>query len=570
MGVGEAYAAMADDIDAIEYNPAGLGLMRWPQLRLWGSWHYVGLNILRNNVAYAHPIPLVGTVAASFTYVSYGLNGVQPILDDKGNYLGKFTPRDTIYTFGWGRHIVHGLHLGWQLKYYEQMIKLKPADAAAAETIMLLGHSHISKAWLGDYGILWKAPVVGFRLAAGIQSTGESVDSYLPPDRPYLGFAYPLGGQFFQRNPMTFSYQLSWPTGSGRVSALGWEFSVARQISFRVGYNLPLGYGYSLKGNRRALEGLRLGFGLGDEYFKLDYAYSYHQQLGNSHFLSTTITFGSDRKEPEEVKEEPEAIGAYIQPGSSPFNLAAKEGNRRVLLSWQPAYAPNVQGFNVYRRMPDGQRKKIVKAPIRKNRCALRGLKNNKEYQFAVSIVFNDFEETFTSFVTATPFSILDKETAGKKFAELVPQEFRVEERGGKLVLRWKNAKDKRITGTYILWKTKAEEDFRRLTAKPIKGRVMALPGKKEKGGKGLISGAYYFIAQNSDGGEGEAEKVSRPSLEVMVKFVAPKDRAAAGTDETATGGTGETASEESEEGEKDKPADEVKDDLDEESTDEI
>ncbi len=529
IGIGEAYTAIADDIGALDYNPAGLGTMRWPQLRFWSGWEYVGLNIIRANCAYAHPIPYIGTLATSFTYMAYGTGGVQYILDASGNYYGKFTPRDTLYTFAWGRHIIYGLHLGMQGKYYEQVIKLKPEDAAAAEAMEQAGYEpgeHLSKAMLGDYGFLWVVPKVGLRVATSFQNTGESVDHYLPPDRVRFGIAYPIAGKFFESNPMTFVYEHNWLVGSGRVSCGGVEWNIARQIAFRVGYNMPVGYGYTKKGTRRALEGLRCGFGLGDEYFTLDYAYKYHEHLGSSHYLSSTITFGSDKVKPKKIEEKPEAVGPYIQPGSSPFNLTEKSGNRRVLLKWEPAYADNVQGFNIYRRKADGQRVKIVKAPIKKNRCVLRGLKNGKEYQFAVSIVFNDFEETFTPFISTTPFSILDQETANLKFAELVPSEFQAEERSGKLLLRWKNSRDKRIAGTYVLWKTSPEEDFRRLVSKPIKGKVMALPGKKVKGGKGLNSGTYYFIAQNGDGGEGELEKLSRPSMEIIVEFVSPREKA--------------------------------------------
>lgn len=70
MGMGHAYTAVSDDINAVHYNPAGLAGLTRPELLVSHSKLLVGLqddsNIAANYVAYAHPVEGKGVFTAAY------------------------------------------------------------------------------------------------------------------------------------------------------------------------------------------------------------------------------------------------------------------------------------------------------------------------------------------------------------------------------------------------------------------------------------------------------------------------------------------------------------------------
>lgn len=84
-GIGEAFTAVSDDINAIQYNPAGIANLKRQEISLM---HIEWIQELRYEViTYGLPIEDFGTIG---TYILYFWTEKIEKLDDKGNILGEF------------------------------------------------------------------------------------------------------------------------------------------------------------------------------------------------------------------------------------------------------------------------------------------------------------------------------------------------------------------------------------------------------------------------------------------------------------------------------------------------
>ena len=131
LGMGEAYAAVADDAAALHYNPAGLapGYGQGGRSAAFShAWHIQDMGI--SQAAYvARPWGL------SVTYFSAGeLEG----RDASQNLTGNFTASDLAVSAGYGLALGR-LKAGAAVKYIGQKIKDSSAAAFAADAGLLYG-----------------------------------------------------------------------------------------------------------------------------------------------------------------------------------------------------------------------------------------------------------------------------------------------------------------------------------------------------------------------------------------------------------------------------------------------
>jgi hypothetical protein len=108
-GMAEAFTAVADDASALHYNPAGLSLMRRPELTAQYGQFLNGLtdssSVKANDVAYAHPLKAGdhGTAAVSYH-----------------NFKGADYFDDRLITLGYGRALNAAWSAGLALKQFHR------------------------------------------------------------------------------------------------------------------------------------------------------------------------------------------------------------------------------------------------------------------------------------------------------------------------------------------------------------------------------------------------------------------------------------------------------------------
>jgi len=376
-GMGEAFSGMADDVNAIYYNPAGLTAMETSQLELMHLDSFGGIQY--ENMGLAVPTDLLGldvwgTVALSYTLVGIDdtprtqvLPGTTDVFDqayaDKG-YM--FTAGASVFTLSYAWQATKLYSVGATFKAINEKIDTSSGWGLA-----------------GDIGILSR-PELAKGLSAGLtlQNLGSSPENgaSLPEDlRLGLGYDWDIPGK---TDKFVMDADLVMPI----VPVDGqWEANVGGEYThwfgdewgiLRAGYRFPqtaLG----------AEAGMTVGGGLGIHLegldLTLDYAWVPYGELGSMQHIALTGTFGTKpRSQPKQ-----DIHGLYLYP---PANVAATAGDRSATVSWEPQKG-KVDGYNLYMTYNpgSGQWTRLNKAPITTPGLTVRSLYNGYKVYFAVS-----------------------------------------------------------------------------------------------------------------------------------------------------------------------------------------
>ncbi len=257
-GMGEAFSAIADDVNAIYWNPAGLMQVQEKQ----GTFmHSEWLTDLRYEfLAYCQPMNK-GVGAFSITYLRMGdMEGT----DKDENLIGNFGAYDYALSMAYALPIPDkdNIYAGITGKIIQQKIEKESAMAIAL-----------------DVGILYFDPEIqGLKFAAVLQNLGSKLKFVRESEN--LPITYKLGVAY-ERDKLTLAGDLTKPEDNhARISA-GIEYLPTPNLTLRLGYN-----------SQNDLDkGWALGAGYKFDSIQLDYGFVPHGKLDNTHRLSFTRRF---------------------------------------------------------------------------------------------------------------------------------------------------------------------------------------------------------------------------------------------------------------------------------------
>jgi long-subunit fatty acid transport protein len=303
-GMGEAGTGIADNINAIYWNPGGLGFLSNRQIALsFSRWlPQFNADLFYSYVTAGQYFPqLDGTVAVNFILMNLG-EFVRT--DNLGNVLGTFRSNEFTLGISYGTLIADDVGAGIQLRF----IRSNLAPAAAGESVAGIGTSGSF-----DLGILWKPSrlqVAGLDLGNRI-SLGFNLQNIGPkmtyrneadplPTNLRLGLGiYALRDEF---NDLKFALDVSklmvrrdslgsdaLPTSlvtawrnPGVELAMGMEYWYQQTVALRVGYFTEP----SRLGNRRFIT-----FGAGVRYDMFTLDFNYINTIEENHPLAGTMRF---------------------------------------------------------------------------------------------------------------------------------------------------------------------------------------------------------------------------------------------------------------------------------------
>ncbi len=303
-GMGEAGTAIADNINAIYWNPGGLGFLTRRQIALsFSRWlPQFNADLFYSYVTAGQYFPqLDGTVAVNFILMNLG-EFVRT--DQLGNVLGTFRSNEFTLGLSYGTLIADDVGAGIQLRF----IRSNLAPASAGESVAGVGTSGSF-----DLGLLWKPSRLaiggvdlGRRLAFGVnlQNIGPKVtyrnEADPLPTNLRLGvgiqavhdefndlkLALDVAKLMVRRDSLgsdalPLSFVTAW-RNPGVELAMGLEYWYQQTVALRLGYFTEP----SRLGNRRFLT---FGAGIRYDMFTLDF--NYINTIEENHPLAGTMRF---------------------------------------------------------------------------------------------------------------------------------------------------------------------------------------------------------------------------------------------------------------------------------------
>ena len=276
LGMGETFVAVADDVSAVYYNPAGLAKRpaagnKDAELLVSHSWHIQSMGLTQ--LAYAR-----SPLGFSLTYFSAGeMEG----RDDNGNPASEFTAED--FSVSGGYAVKRGrLSAGAALKGLRQRIKSSLASAVCADAGLLYDFSG--------------APVTVGLAVSNIGTRVRFKEDSFPLPLVYRAGVSARGGRSF---PATFALETDFPNDAPAVFRGGVEYTGFELIALRVGYRTSppsqrraiTGAGFGGSSGLGELYGLFMGLGFSLSPVKVEYALLPYGELGNSHRFSLSMKF---------------------------------------------------------------------------------------------------------------------------------------------------------------------------------------------------------------------------------------------------------------------------------------
>jgi hypothetical protein len=294
--MGGAYTALADDVTAIYWNPAGLAQLNRTELNFMHNEWFCGINY--EFLAAAYPIENL-TFATSLIYLY--MDEIKEVLrDTKGNGNGRywetgkvFSAEDMALSLAFAQALEENLFMGANFKYIHQSIEDESASGFGL-----------------DLGVLYKpSRRLGFGFV--VQNLGPKMkfitDEFSLPLTYRLGVAYQIGDRF------SFSFDIKKTKDEKIDFCAGMESWFGKWLALRFSgvtkADDKLG---KFKGLPTGVTA-GCGFNIGNSV-KIDYAYVPYGDLGDTHRISISMKFGPKRVlsipkyRPPEIYRVPEKV----------------------------------------------------------------------------------------------------------------------------------------------------------------------------------------------------------------------------------------------------------------------
>ncbi len=287
LGMGGAFVAVADDGTAAYWSPGGLAFLESREFSFMYSQQFESL-VKTNFISYVHPKSKYGAFGISWLrlgvedipktgYIDANQNNMQDFDDkndngikDEGEFyierpikVGSFDDTEDGIFISYGLRAGDNISIGVNLKLIRQMLA-----------------ENSSTGWGIDIGSIYEL-FDGFKVGLNIQDLTktklkwDSMTKHIDviPVNFRLGAAYTKNIKSI-KSDATISWNLD--TKYGTEMRFGAEWWFLKTLALRIGFNESR---------------LTFGTGLRISNFQADYAFVGHDDLGNTHRISTSVKF---------------------------------------------------------------------------------------------------------------------------------------------------------------------------------------------------------------------------------------------------------------------------------------
>ncbi|MBD3368346.1 MAG: PorV/PorQ family protein, partial [Candidatus Eisenbacteria bacterium] len=240
-GMGDCYAAVAEDASACYWNPAGLAfmpvqknliLMHSELVPDWGDVYY-------EYAAYAQKVEGLGTLAGSVTYLTYG----EQVATEEGSPdpVGTFNSYEVIPSLAYATTLTENIAMGINLKFI--WVDLAP------ESVTFGQGEGSGTTFAGDLGVLYRMGAGRLRLGSAIQNVGPKI-AYIDEEQSdplprnwKLGASYKILDDEMNEllvcgeyNKSLVIYEDFFDFSTGVILNAGVEYRYYDLLSLRAGY----------------------------------------------------------------------------------------------------------------------------------------------------------------------------------------------------------------------------------------------------------------------------------------------------------------------------------------------
>jgi hypothetical protein len=349
-GMGQAFSAVADDINTLSFNPAGLGNIRLPEIGYGYESFAAGINY--NFLGAGIPLGEMGVMGLG--YISMG---TAPFNSTANPSAPLVSAQDEALVAGWGRSF-YDLHVGASVKYI-----IRQLDAVQGTGLAF------------DLGLRYR-PMPTLTLAASAMNLGEGIRlASLEPLPTVLntGIAWTLIEEPLHTLTLAVNGAFDLATNT-QQAGLGAEYWYQDEFALRAGY-LANSIDTTVDP-----DGFSAGAGIRVSFFQLDYAFQPFNTLGMVHRVSGILRWD----------------GPWIAGGepNPPKYVNAEQTDDGIIIRWEKPQGP-ADSYEILIQPLDGG-PKIVSDPVRKPPYCFKSYKPETLYRIAARTV-NGGKRSFPS-----------------------------------------------------------------------------------------------------------------------------------------------------------------------------
>jgi hypothetical protein len=272
VSMGEAFVAIADDANAVVYNPAGLA---WVTDSQFSAMHMEYLqNIKYDSLSYARPFK-TGTIGIHVGYLY--MNDIKRTLyeeDEVYTQLGNFGAGDRTLVAGIGKKLSGTMSIGLSARFLRETLDDVSASAISADIGAIykpFSTSRKNEPWLQ-----------GLAFGAALQNFGTEMKFIEVRER--LPVLMRLGiSDVFLNGKLRAGFEFYKPFADYPELKAGVETELFGVLFLRAGYRYRT---WQRANELGEISGITAGFGVVIYNYTVDYAFVPYGDLGNSHRLS--------------------------------------------------------------------------------------------------------------------------------------------------------------------------------------------------------------------------------------------------------------------------------------------
>jgi len=358
-GLSGAFSAIANDENALLYNPAGLAQIRLSGVAFNHTQWFEDIRIENLLFSYKMSSKLGLGIGVSFM----GMPSIQGMDRDGNPTTEKLDVSSSIIHLGFGYKLHPSLMLGLSAKYFNDDLAGYTADGAAF-----------------DLGFYMDTALRGLSLGATVQNLAGKIQYDNEKESLPLiirsGLAYKIPGQ-----DLFIAFDAVKADGQDFSYHLGIEYLLAGYVAFRLG--------------NQAVSGLLLSpsFGLGlnvQNKYLIDYTIVSKEDFGATHRAGITIRFDLPRLIGE--KRKPITVFSLTTVGA-PQSLRYEMVEGKMIIKWDTVPTAS---YNVYAKADKGDPwKKLNSKPISQTEMEFKRPTVQTRYLITVTAIINNIESAF-------------------------------------------------------------------------------------------------------------------------------------------------------------------------------